>query len=200
MFHMEHIPPLKNTPCAWEGRLLHAKYPGAGSAVGATPRKFVNKESPWKKLSNFMAQELRVKSGVWSEKGNFTAKTAYGKTFFIHKNQMAELGYSNERNEKGEFVKPVQYPFYAVVDTTMIGQLDKNGDPLMGEDGKAVQVPRESALSVFANIDELKACAIEERTIGADINLAVQEHIRSKVSTAGLSEQALNNILANSLV
>jgi len=147
-----------------------------------------------------MAQELRIKSGVWSEKGNFTAKTAYGKTFFIHKNTMAELGYSNERNEKGEFVKPVQYPFYAVVDTTMIGQLDKNGDPMIGEDGKPVQVARESALSVFATLDELQACAIEERTIGADIEIAVQQHVRSKVSTANLSEAALDSILANSLV
>lgn len=147
-----------------------------------------------------MAQELRVKSGVWSEKGNFTAKTAYGKTFFIHKNQMAELGYSNEKNEKGEYTKPVKFPFYAVVDTTMIGQLDKSGDPLIGEDGKPVQVARESALSVFASLEELQACAIEERTIGADIEIAVQQHVRAKVSTANLSEAALDSILANSLV
>jgi len=147
-----------------------------------------------------MAQELRIKSGTWSEKGNFTAKTAYGKTFFIHKNQMAELGYTNERDEKGNFVNPVKFPFYAVVDTTMIGQLDKNGDPLIGEDGKPVQVARESALSVFATLEELQACAIEERTIGADIEIAVQQHVRSKVSTSGLSEQAVNSILSSSLV
>jgi hypothetical protein len=139
-----------------------------------------------------MAQELRIKSGVWSEKGNFTAKTAYGKTFFIHKNQMAELGYEPKAD--------VKFPFYAVVDTTMIGQLDKNGDPLMGEDGKPVQIARESALSVFKTKDELEACAIEERTISSDIETAVQLHIRSKVSTSGLSEQAVNNILASSLV
>jgi len=139
-----------------------------------------------------MAQELRVKSGVWSEKGNFTARTAYGKTFFIHKNQMAELGYA----PKDE----VKYPFYAVVDTTMIGQLDKNGDPLIGEDGKPVQVARESALSVFATLEDLQACAIEERTIGADIEIAVQQHVRSKVTTANLSDAALDSILANSLV
>ena len=139
-----------------------------------------------------MAQELRVKSGVWSAKGNFTAKTAYGKTFFIHKNTMADLGY--EPNAE------VKFPFYAVVDTTMIGQLDQNGDPLMGEDGKPVQVARINALSVFKDLEELKACAIEERTIGSDIELAVQQHIRSKASTAGLSESAVNSILANSLV
>jgi len=139
-----------------------------------------------------MSQELRIKSGVWSAKGNFTAKTAYGKTFFIHKNTMAELGYNPEST--------ITYPFYAVVDTTMIGQLDQNGDPLIGEDGKPVQVARESALSVFKTLEELQACAIEERTIASDINIAVQQHIRSKVSTAGLSEQAVNSILANSLV
>ena len=94
----------------------------------------------------------------------------------------------------------VKFPFYAVVDTTMIGQLDKNGDPLMGEDGKPVQVARESALSVFSTLEELQACAIEERTIGADIEIAVQQHVRSKVSTSGLSEQAVNSILASSLV
>lgn len=139
-----------------------------------------------------MAQELRVKSGVWSEKGNFTARTAYGQTFFVHKNQMAELGYQ----PKDE----VKFPFYAVVDTTMIGQLDKSGDPMIGEDGKPVQVARVSALSVFASLEDLQACAIEERTIGADIEIAVQQHVRSKVTTANLSEQALNSILANSLV
>jgi len=148
-----------------------------------------------------MAQELRIKSGVWSEKGNFTAKTAYGKTFFIHKNQMVELGYEPTLGENGQPVYPeVKFPFYAVVDTTMIGQLDKNGDTLMGEDGKEVKVARESALSVFSTLEELQACAIEERTIGADIEIAVQQHVRSKVSTSGLSEQAVNNILANSLV
>lgn len=139
-----------------------------------------------------MAQELRVKTGVWSAKGNFTAKTAYGKSFFIHKNQMAELGY--EPNDE------VAFPFYAVVDTTQIGQLDANGDPLMGEDGNPKKVARESALSVFKTLEELQACAIEERTIGADIQLAVQQHIRSKVSTSGLSESAVSSILANSLV
>jgi hypothetical protein len=53
---------------------------------------------------------------------------------------------------------------------------------------------------VFANLEELQACAIEERTIGADIEIAVQQHVRAKVSTANLSEQALDSILANSLV
>jgi len=139
-----------------------------------------------------MAQELRVKSGVWSAKGNFTAKTAYGKSFFIHKNQMAELGYAPNDT--------VKFPFYAVVDSTMIGQLDQDGNPAIGEDGKAIQVARESALSVFASLEELQACAIEERTIGADIEIAVQQHVRAKVSTANLSEQALDSILANSLV
>jgi len=145
-----------------------------------------------------MAQELRVKSGVWSAKGNFTAKTAYGQTFFIHRNQMAELGYENKQDESGKWSNPtVKFPFYAVVDTTMIGQLDKDGNPAVGEDGKPVQVARISALSVFKDLEELKACAIEERTIGADIEIAVQQHVRSKVSTSGLSESALNNILAN---
>jgi len=139
-----------------------------------------------------MAQELRVKSGVWSEKGNFTARTAYGQSFFIHKNQMAELGYAPNDT--------VKFPFYAVVESTMIGQLNQDGEPLVGEDGKPVQVARESALSVFATLDELQACAIEERTIGADINIAVQQHIRSKVSTANLSDAAIDSILSNSLV
>ena len=139
-----------------------------------------------------MAQELRVKSGVWSKKGNFTAKTAYGQSFFIHKNQMAELGYAPDAQ--------VKFPFYAVVETTMIGQLDDNGEPKLGEDGRPVQVARVSALSVFNTLEELQACAIEERTIGADINIAVQQHIRSKVSTANLSEAAIDSILSSSLV
>ena len=148
-----------------------------------------------------MATELRVKSGVWSAKGNFTAKTAYGQTFFVHRNQMAELGYENKQDESGKWSNPtVKYPFYAVVDTTMIGQLDKDGNPAVGEDGKAVQVPRISALSVFATLAEMEACAIEEQTIGEDIKIAVQQHIRSKATTAGLSEQAVNSILASSLV
>lgn len=139
-----------------------------------------------------MAQELRVKSGRWSEKGNFTAKTALGKSFFVHKNQMAELGY-----EPGSDVK---FPFYAVVDTTMINQLDTNGDLKIGEDGRPVQEPRVSALSVFANLEDLQACIVEERTIASDIEIAVQKHISNRVSTAGLSQSAVNNILANSLV
>jgi hypothetical protein len=145
-----------------------------------------------------MSQELRVKSGVWSAKGNFTARTAYGQTFFVHRNQMTELGYENKQDESGKWSNPtVSFPFYAVVDTSMIGQLDKDGNPAMGEDGKPVQVARINALSVFRDLDELKACAIEERTIASDINIAVQQHIRSKVSTSGLSEDAIKSIIAN---
>jgi hypothetical protein len=86
------------------------------------------------------------------------------------------------------------------VDTTLIGQLDKNGDPMIGEDGRPVQVERKSALSVFKSLEELQACAIEERTIGADIEIAVQQHVRSKVSTANLSDAAIDSILSSSLV
>ena len=136
-----------------------------------------------------MAQELRVKSGVWSAKGNFTARTALGKSFFVHKNQMAELGYAPN--------DAVAFPFYAVVDTTMIGQLDQNGDPKVGEDGRPVLEPRVSALSVFKTLEDLQECVVEERTIGANIESAVQKHINSKVSTSGLTDSAIKNILAN---
>jgi len=132
-------------------------------------------------------QELRVKSGTWSAKGNFTAKTAYGQTFFVHQNLMKELGYSPDDK--------VSFPFYAVVGTQLIGQLDKNGNPLTDDDGVAVKVERTEALSVFSTLEDLTACAIEEQTIGAEIKLGVQKHISAKASSAGLSQNAVNALV-----
>ena len=117
-----------------------------------------------------------ITSGSFSGRGNFTGYTALGERLFIHKSQMAGLNL-----EEG---KLPTFPFYAIGDTKMIGQLDANGATALNADGTPVQVARLQALSIFGDKSSLTAAHVDTATLDIEIAAA----IKSSATAAGLSE------------
>lgn len=128
-------------------------------------------------------KNFAVQSGVWSKKGNFTGKNAFGKPVFISNSNMLSLGY-----KEGDAIKP----FYAIVDDVQIGQfeLTVTGLPVMGDDGKPkilrdketgepVTTNRFEALSVYATKDALLSAHADDASLDAEIEAARNNAIAS---------------------
>lgn len=128
-----------------------------------------------------------INSGSFSANGNFSGYTAIGQRLFIHKTQMNGLGLV-----AGALPS---FPFYAIGDTKMIGQLDAQGVAAVNTDGSLVQVPRLQALSIFATREGLTAAHVDTATLDIEIKQAVV----SAATSAGLTVEAINAVLQASL-
>lgn len=129
-------------------------------------------------------KNFAIHSGNFSANGNFSGYTALGERLFIHKTQMAGLGWT-----KAEDVK---FPFYAIGADKMIGQLDANGKPAVNADGTPVQVSRLQALSIFPNKEALTQAHVDTATLDIEIKGAIKQ----SATAAGLSETAVDSLLA----
>lgn len=132
-------------------------------------------------------KNFTIHSGNYSANGNFSGYTAKGERLFIHKTQMNGLGL-----EAGALPK---FPFYAIGDTKMIGQLDANGQPAVNTDGTPVQVARLQALSIFSNEEKLTAAHVDDATL----DIRIKSAISGAASSAGLTQSAIDSLLAVSL-
>ena len=132
-------------------------------------------------------KNFAIHSGNFSANGNFSGYTALGERLFIHKTQMGGLGL-----EAGALPS---FPFYAIGDTKMIGQLDANGLAAVNADGSLVQVPRLQALSIFSNKEALTSAHVDTATLDIEIKQAIS----SAASSAGLTQSAIDSLLAVSL-
>lgn len=126
-----------------------------------------------------------IVSGNFSANGNFSGYTALGERLFIHKTQMASLGYSKDN------ASTLKFPFYAIGATKQIGQLDENGKTKVNADGTPVTVDRLQALSVFATKDNLTQAHVDTATLDIEIKSAIKQQASAK----GLSENAINAML-----
>lgn len=129
-------------------------------------------------------RNFTVQSGGFTNAGNFTAYSALGERVFIHKRVM--------ESQKWSKTEDVKFPFYAIIDTKEIGQLDDAGKPKMNADGTAVLVERLQALSIFANEEALTNAQVDNVTL----DIRVKSAIKSSASSAGLTEQAINSLLS----
>ena len=132
-------------------------------------------------------KNFTIHSGNYSANGNFSGYTAKGERLFIHKTQMNGLGL-----EAGALPK---FPIYAIGDTKMIGQLDSNGQAAVNADGTLMQVPRLQALSIFANREALTIAHVDDATLDIEIKQAIS----SAATSAGLTQSAIDSLLAVSL-
>ena len=132
-------------------------------------------------------KNFAIHSGNFSANGNFSGYTALGERLFIHKTQMTGLGL--------EAGKLPSFPFYAIGDTKMIGQLDANGQAAVNADGSPVQVPRLQALSIFANKEALTSAHVDTATLDIEIKSAIS----GAATSAGLTQSAIDSLLAVSL-
>jgi hypothetical protein len=124
-----------------------------------------------------------IHSGNFSANGNFSGYTALGERLFIHKTQMAGLGWASQEQ--------VKFPFYAIGAEKMIGQLDADRNPLKNADGTLVQVARLQALSIFPNKEALTSAHVDTATLDIEIKSA----IKASASAAGLSEESISSLV-----
>lgn len=125
-----------------------------------------------------------ITSGTWSPAGNFTAKDITGERIFISKDLMASLGYSVGDPANG---------FSCAYRTNLIGQLDEKGNPKVdAQTGEPVKVARVEATALFESTDAMhQAFASRESH-----SFKVQALVTASAKSAGLTEQAINNLLS----
>ncbi len=128
-----------------------------------------------------------ITSGKFTGKGNFTGYSALGERIHVHAAQMASSGWKKDED--------VKFPFYAVGETKQIGQLNENNEPKVDASGVAVLVDRLTATSVFATKDALLEARVEDATL----NVEIAAQIGTKAKAAGLSDEAVKELLAASI-
>jgi hypothetical protein len=125
-----------------------------------------------------------INNGSFTASGNFSGYTALGERVHIHSRQMQALGWSKQED--------VQFPFYVIGATKQIGQLGADGKPLKNADGTDVLVDRLTALSAFKTRNEIKQAHAD----AALLDIEIAQEISAQATTAGLSEQAVKNLLS----
>jgi hypothetical protein len=143
-----------------------------------------------------MAQTIEIIRGNFStgldvngkpKKGNFSAYDEDGEQYFINKSLLVDKGINTDAEAKGKF------PMWVRCVVKPCGSLDASGQPLV-VDGKAVTSQRAEITRLYDSY---------EQSIQSDVNKAaraidVASGIEQRAKTAGLGEQAINNIMANS--
>lgn len=126
-----------------------------------------------------------INHGTFTANGNFSGYTALGERVHIFGRQIQALGWTEPED--------IKFPFYAIGTTTQIGQLNKNGEPMVdATTGVVITSDRLTALSAFKTREEIKQAHADAALLDAEI----LHEIRLQASTAGLSESAVN-ALAN---
>lgn len=133
-----------------------------------------------------MNKNYVINSGNFTANGNYSGYTTLGERVHIHKRQMEALGW--KANEE------VKMPFFVIATVKQIGQLDKDGKPVVDANGVAVLSDRLTALSVFKTREEIKQ-AHADATL---LDIEIQSEIKKQGSTAGLTEEQIN-ALANAI-
>jgi hypothetical protein len=129
-------------------------------------------------------RNFTVQTGGFTNAGNFTAYSALGERVFIHKRVMQSQKWAKDSD--------VTFPFYAIIDTKEIGQLDDAGKPKMNDNGTVLLVERLQALSIFASEESLTNAQVDNVTL----DIRVKSAIKSSASSAGLTESAIESLLA----
>jgi hypothetical protein len=127
-------------------------------------------------------------------KGNYNGYDDTGRVF-IHKTVMERLGWKSDTD--------VKFPFFAITKEEEITPFDENGEPMKDAEGKEKKVSRLQASAIFKTKEEtlkaynakavLKAEAQDQLN---DIALDRKLAIKAKATSAGLSESAVNALLA----
>lgn len=129
-------------------------------------------------------QKTNILSGKWSQAGNFTGENLSGERIFISKAKMATLGYAPGDVTTG---------FSCAYKTNLIGQLDEKGNVKVdSQTGEPVQVARIEATAVFTTAEDMHEAFADD----AGHDIAIKAKIQASAKSAGLTESAINNLLA----
>lgn len=120
-----------------------------------------------------------INNGAFTANGNFSGYTALGVRVHLHKRQMSALGWENTTD--------VQFPFFCIAETKLIGSLDASGKPVVDANGTEVKSERLTALSAFKTKAEITQAHADSRLLDVEIAQAIQ----TQATSAGLSESAI---------
>jgi len=120
-----------------------------------------------------------INNGAFTANGNFSGYTALGVRVHLHKRQMSALGWENTAD--------VQFPFFCIAETKLIGSLDNAGNPVVDANGVEVKSERLTALSAF----KTKAEITQAHADSALLDIEIAQTIKTQATSAGLSEASI---------
>jgi hypothetical protein len=124
-----------------------------------------------------MTKNFVINNGSFTAAGNFSGYTALGERIHVFGRQMEALGWKTNTD--------VKFPFYAIGQMKPISQLDEAGNVVGTTD-------RLTALSAFKSREEIKQAHADS----ALLDIEIQQEIKAQASSAGLTDSAINNLLA----
>lgn len=86
----------------------------------------------------------------------------------------------------------LKFPLYVIGEVTTIGQFDANGAVALNPDGTPVTAERLTARSVFKTKEAILQAHVDSKLLDVEIAQAIS----TEAKTAGLSETAINALLA----
>lgn len=124
-----------------------------------------------------MTKNYVINNGSFTANGNFSGYTALGERVHIFGRQMEALGWKSNAD--------VTFPFYSIGQMKTINQLNEKGETIGTSE-------RLTALSAFKTRDEIKQAHADSSLL----DIEIQQEIKAQASSAGLTEQAINNLLS----
>jgi hypothetical protein len=124
-----------------------------------------------------MTKNYVINNGSFTASGNFSGYTALGERVHIFGRQMEALGWKSNAD--------VTFPFYSIGTMKTINQLNEKGETI----GTAERL---TALSAFKTREEIKQAHADSSLL----DIEIQQEIKAQASSAGLTEQAINNLLS----
>ena len=123
-------------------------------------------------------KNLAIKSGAFSEAGNYTGYTALNERVHIYGRQMEALGFKSNAD--------VKFPFFVISEEKEYSVMDADGNPT----DKTFK--RNTALSAFATEQSM----IEAHVEAATLDLKVSRAIKQEATAAGLTDAEIEKLLA----
>lgn len=111
-------------------------------------------------------QKFIISSGSWTEGGNFSGYTIFGKRIHVFGHQMRSAGFSKEHTT---------FPFIVVAEEKSYeARIDENGKPI----GQAIK-DRLTATAVFATEDKFVEAAAMEQGFDARVERKIAKKVQS---------------------
>ena len=139
-------------------------------------------------MATQIANTFKATSGRFTNAGNFSAFDKYDNRVFISKRVMDSQGWTK--------IEDIKFPFYALTKTEKIGQLDDNGNPLKDTNGVEIKTDRFQASCIFPTKESMIESFADDKFDDAMLDEQINQIVKQKASSAGLSESAINNLLS----
>lgn len=122
-------------------------------------------------------KNLAIRSGAFTEAGNFTGYTTLGERVHIYGRQLGAIGFKSNAD--------VKFPFFVISEEKEYSVMDADGNPT----DKTFK--RNTALSAFAT----KESMIEAHSEAAMLDVEVSKAVKQQATAAGLTEAEIKALL-----